>query len=75
MSLWTGRNVHDASKMILKCNGIFRRRVKMYMTRHRTYIPLKLFSCALKADSTRPNYSHLFSTRRKYVRSFWTEPK
>ena len=68
-------NVHDATKMTLKYNGIFRRPVKIYMTRHRTYISLKRFSCTLKTDCTRPKYSLLFSTRRKYVRLFWTRPK
>ena len=55
-------NVHDASKIPLKHNNIFRRRVQNVHN-------------ALKADLTRRKYSRLFSTRRKYVHSFWTRPK
>ena len=76
MSFWTRRKCYDASKITLKYDSIFRRRVKnVHMTHHRTYIPFKLFSGALKIDWMRPKYFRLFLTLRKYVRLFWTHSK
>ena len=47
-------NVHDASKITLKYNSIFRQRVQ------------NVYS-ALKADSMRPKHYRTFSTLPKYV--------
>ena len=62
---------------IIKCN--FQRVKNVHdASSYRNYIPFKLLSGALKADTpdrTRQKNSRLFLTRRKYARSFSTHSK